>query len=207
MKKLASVLTIFVLIMFSSSLAEAHSGRTDSNGGHNCSQKSISKGLCSGYHYHNGGSSSVNSSSKNNYTSGSSTNYSKPKYTPEPVLTTVDVYIDDVLKYYDPSAYMKNGTTLVPMRAIFEDLGATIEYNGTTKTITAYKGSKKITLSVGNKTAYVSANGSESSISLSHPAESYKNTTMVPLRFIADSLGATTNWNSALQAVEITTSK
>lgn len=33
----------------------AHSGRTDSSGGHNCSAKSIAKGLCSGYHYHNGG--------------------------------------------------------------------------------------------------------------------------------------------------------
>jgi hypothetical protein len=32
----------------------AHSGRTDSSGGHNCSQKSIEKGLCTGYHYHNG---------------------------------------------------------------------------------------------------------------------------------------------------------
>ena len=29
------------------------SGRTDKNVGHNCSQKSIKKGLCSGYHYHN----------------------------------------------------------------------------------------------------------------------------------------------------------
>lgn len=29
-----------------------HSGRTDANGGHNCSQKSQEKGLCSGYHYH-----------------------------------------------------------------------------------------------------------------------------------------------------------
>lgn len=33
----------------------AHSGRTDSSGGHNCSASSISKGLCTGYHYHNGG--------------------------------------------------------------------------------------------------------------------------------------------------------
>ena len=30
----------------------SHSGRTDSNGGHNCSAKSQQKGLCSGYHYH-----------------------------------------------------------------------------------------------------------------------------------------------------------
>lgn len=35
--------------------AIAHSGRTDANGGHNCSQKSKDKGLCTGYHYHNDG--------------------------------------------------------------------------------------------------------------------------------------------------------
>jgi hypothetical protein len=42
---------------------EAHSGRTDSSGGHNCSEKSVAKGLCTGYHYHNGGGSSSNGSS------------------------------------------------------------------------------------------------------------------------------------------------
>ena len=36
-----------------SSFALGHSGRTDSNGGHNCSSTSVAKGLCSGYHYHN----------------------------------------------------------------------------------------------------------------------------------------------------------
>lgn len=43
-----------VLIMSLSSYSLAHSGRTDAYGGHKCSQKSINKGLCSGYHYHNG---------------------------------------------------------------------------------------------------------------------------------------------------------
>jgi hypothetical protein len=33
-------------------IRNGHSGRTDAYGGHNCSQKSINKGLCSGYHYH-----------------------------------------------------------------------------------------------------------------------------------------------------------
>lgn len=205
MKKLISVLTIFVLIVISSSFAEAHSGRTDSSGGHNCSQKSISKGLCSGYHYHNGGSSSAKSSSSSSKISSSSSNYIKSTYVPEPVLTTVDVYINNSLRFYDPSAYMKNGTTLVPMRSIFEDLGATVEYNS--GTITAYKGSKKISLTVGNKKAYINTNGVGGSISLTHPAETYKNTTMVPLRFIGEALDANVEWNSSLLVVNITTTK
>jgi hypothetical protein len=54
MKK--AVLAIVALLIFLPSPIFAHSGRTDSSGGHNCSDSSISKGLCTGYHYHNGGS-------------------------------------------------------------------------------------------------------------------------------------------------------
>ena len=40
------------VLIFLSSNAFSHSGRTDSNGGHNCSEASKRKGLCTGYHYH-----------------------------------------------------------------------------------------------------------------------------------------------------------
>jgi hypothetical protein len=45
---------IALLLTLCCANAFAHSGRTDSKGGHNCSQKSIDKGLCTGYHYHSG---------------------------------------------------------------------------------------------------------------------------------------------------------
>jgi len=48
--KLLSILFVSSLIF--TTQAYSHGGRTDSSGGHNCSQKSIDKGLCSGYHYH-----------------------------------------------------------------------------------------------------------------------------------------------------------
>jgi hypothetical protein len=61
---------VLILLCFSvSHSVAAHSGRTDSNGGHNCSPKSVSKGLCTGYHYHNGGGSSSSSSNSSNSTS------------------------------------------------------------------------------------------------------------------------------------------
>jgi hypothetical protein len=54
MDKKVFLFTLLFVLLFGT-LASAHSGRTDSSGGHNCSDKSISKGLCTGYHYHNGG--------------------------------------------------------------------------------------------------------------------------------------------------------
>lgn len=52
MKKILALVSIFLLTL---SQANAHSGRTDKNGGHNCSEASKKKGLCTGYHYHSGG--------------------------------------------------------------------------------------------------------------------------------------------------------
>jgi hypothetical protein len=51
-------LVLLFYFSFTAMSVGAHSGRTDGSGGHNCSQKSINKGLCSGYHYHNGGGDS-----------------------------------------------------------------------------------------------------------------------------------------------------
>lgn len=48
-----NLLIVFVAVFVSTS-SYGHSGRTDKNGGHNCSAASIEKGLCTGYHYHNG---------------------------------------------------------------------------------------------------------------------------------------------------------
>ena len=53
MKILSKILVALIIVVSMSTVSFAHSGRTDSSGGHNCSAKSQQKGLCSGYHYHN----------------------------------------------------------------------------------------------------------------------------------------------------------
>ncbi|MGX1195892.1 YHYH domain-containing protein [Metabacillus sp. SLBN-84] len=54
MSRQICLLTLAFLFVFGS-VSFAHSGRTVSKGGYNCSAKSQAKGLCIGYHYHNGG--------------------------------------------------------------------------------------------------------------------------------------------------------
>ncbi|MBG9693634.1 MULTISPECIES: copper amine oxidase N-terminal domain-containing protein [Lysinibacillus] len=199
MKKLVLFLAMITLFFTTTTIADAHPGRLDSNGGHNCSDKSKAKGLCTGYHYHNGNSGSGSSS-------GGQSSYTQPTTAIQaPALTKVAVYLNNVKQSYTPSAYMKNGTTLVPMKPIFEALGATVSYDNATKKVTATKVGKKIVIGVGNKTAYVDANGTTSTISLSHPAEVYQGTTMVPLRFVSQALGAEVTFDEAKLTVYITT--
>ena len=73
-------LFLFTLIAFLlSSQSLAHSGNTDASGGHNCSQKSVRKSLCIGYHYHHDSSGSIQRlEPKNNL--GTSARAKTPKY-------------------------------------------------------------------------------------------------------------------------------
>ncbi|MEK5231912.1 copper amine oxidase N-terminal domain-containing protein [Lysinibacillus sp. FSL K6-0232] len=194
MKKLVLLMAMLTVFLTTASIAEAHPGRLDSNGGHNCSDKSKAKGLCSGYHYHNGDAGNSHSH-----------NPQPPKATPAPALTKVAVYLNNTKQNYAPGAYMKNGTTLVPMKAIFQSLGATVSYENATKKVTAIKDNKKIVIGVGNKVAYVDTNGATSTITLNHPAEIYQGTTMVPLRFVSQALGANVTFDEATLTVHIAT--
>lgn len=90
-----SILCCLVLLLPLS--ANAHSGRTDSSGGHNCSEKSKAKGLCTGYHYHNGGSDSTGGSSSTS-SSNSNTTKSTSTVAPEPVIDEKQVQADQHYK-------------------------------------------------------------------------------------------------------------
>lgn len=90
------------------------------------------------------------------------------------------------------SATSKEGRMLVPLRAIFEALGARVDYDSATKTITGIKGDKTIVLKVNNKLATV--NGKQ--VILDVPATVIHSVTLVPVRFIGESLGADVKWES-----------
>lgn len=93
------------------------------------------------------------------------------------------------------------GSTLVPMRGIFEALGATVRFDKATQTVYGKKGATAIILPLGALTATV--NGQPQS--LPQAAQLINGTTLVPLRFISQSLGASVGWNPAISTVTIQT--
>ena len=196
MKKSLLIALSFILCMFVSGVSTyAHPGNTDKNGGHTCRTNCPKYGLSYGqYHYHNSGRTTTT------VTKPTTVKSTTPK---APKVTKVGVFLNDVKQAYNPSAYLKNGATLVPMRAIFEQLGAWIEFNSQTNTITAHKNQKKIVLKIGSKSATVYTNGVAKTINLNTAAEINTGSTMVPLRFISEALGATTIWDEANLSVYI----
>lgn len=98
--------------------------------------------------------------------------------------STLKISVDGQVLSLSQSPIEVNGTTMVPIAPIFKKLGLSLELTGN-----SLKGSKEgliIKMNVGSKVA--SVNGV--SVILNEPVKVINNTTMVPLRFISDSLGA-----------------
>lgn len=106
----------------------------------------------------------------------------------------------DMLSLEQPPSII-NGRTLVPLRAIFEALGATVEWDGVTQTITSTIDSTTIKLTIGNNILY--KNGI--AVALDVPAQLINGYTMVPVRAVAEAFGADVNWDDTTQTVYITT--
>lgn len=96
-----------------------------------------------------------------------------------------------------------NSRTMVPMRKIFELLGASIEWNAGTKTVTATKDGTVIKLQINNENAEVIKSGKSEKIKLDSKPIILNNRTMVPLRFISESLDKQVGWDSLNQTAVI----
>ncbi|MEK4629053.1 MAG: stalk domain-containing protein [Solibacillus sp.] len=115
--------------------------------------------------------------------------------------TNITIYVNGTKQSYSNKAMIKNGATLVPLRGIFEALGANVTWNQSTKTIDATKGSTKIWLKIGSTTTKVN----NKNVTISVPAQVVNGSTLVPLRFIGESLGAKVEWIQASKTIKITT--
>ena len=102
---------------------------------------------------------------------------------------------------FDQLPIIENGRTLVPLRAIFEKIGADVEWNGDTQTVTATKGDISISLTINSTTAI--KNGQN--IALDVPAKIVSGRTLVPVRFVSDCFGVNVEWEGATQTVILTT--
>jgi hypothetical protein len=102
--------------------------------------------------------------------------------------------------YLNPGPIERAGRVLVPLRGIFERLGASVVYSA--GTINATKGGTTVSLQIGSTQAQVS--GEPTTLDVAPFIVGA--TTYVPLRFIAQSLGATVGYDASARIVAITIS-
>ena len=106
------------------------------------------------------------------------------------------VNVDNEAVIYDAAPVIRNDRTLVPIRIITEALGGKVDWNGATKEVTLSINDKEIKMTIGKAlekygVAPVIIDGR----------------TFVPVRFVADELGANVAWDDATKTVTIKTAR
>jgi hypothetical protein len=116
-------------------------------------------------------------------------------------LIAIQVNINGSSLQIDVPPLIINGRVMVPLRAILEALGATVQWNPNDQSIVATKGSTIIKLQIGSTTA--STNGTQVTLDAAPQIEGGR--TLVPVRFVSEALGAQVNWDAANRRVNIVT--
>jgi beta-N-acetylglucosaminidase/uncharacterized protein YraI len=117
----------------------------------------------------------------------------------EDLSSAVTITVNGKVQTYNPAPRIMNGRTLVPMRAIFETLGAKVVWEEKTRTAIASKGAVTIRLSLDSNLAV--KNGQ--TIPLEVKPEIVDGRMMVPARFVSEALGAKVEWDNQSRTVKI----
>ncbi|NLI55791.1 hypothetical protein GX420_02215, partial [bacterium] len=115
--------------------------------------------------------------------------------------------VNGVKKEIDPGRgtvpVIIKGRTLVPIRAIIEEMGGTVDWDGDERKVTIKFKNKTIELWIDKKIAKVDGISKE----LDVPPMILNGRTMLPLRFVTEELGCTVNWEDKTKTVTITYKK
>lgn len=104
----------------------------------------------------------------------------------------------------EQAPFIDDGTTLVPMRAIFEKLGASVEWDGNTRTIRSEKSGKIIEMQIDNFNMSVSDGDKKNHVTLEKSPVIVDDFTFIPLRAVAEAFDSDVKWDGSTRTVSIT---
>lgn len=114
----------------------------------------------------------------------------------------IKVTIDGELVHFEGTQPMMVAShILVPVRGVFEHVGAELKWDPALHTVTAHRGDHEVVLTMGKNMAQLDG----AFVPLDQPAMTIQGRTMVPLRFLGRSLGVHVDWLAADRTVSLTT--
>jgi len=111
----------------------------------------------------------------------------------------IRILIDGQPMQLDVAPVIRAGRVLVPFRALFESFGATVGWDAATETVTGQRGDTTIALVLGRNVATVNGRN----VTLDVAPFALTGRTLVPLRFVAENLGAEVSWDEAARTVVV----
>ncbi len=92
---------------------------------------------------------------------------------------------------FDVQPQLINNRTMVPLRAIFEALGAEVEWNGDTQTVTGFKDDIEVVATIGSRIMYVDDEAKTMDVA----PIIVDGRTLIPARFVAEAFACVVDWN------------
>jgi cytochrome c2 len=111
----------------------------------------------------------------------------------------IGVMMNGRMMHFDTPPMMMGGRVMVPMRGVFEHMGARVKWDDRTRTVTGTRSGREVELTVGKPEAVVDGRR----VRLETPPQMYQSRVYVPLRFISESLGADVSWDQGAHQVQI----
>jgi hypothetical protein len=111
----------------------------------------------------------------------------------------ITVTLNGLLLSFDQDPVLEDSRVLVPLRGIFEALDANVSYEPETRQVHAGWEGHEMVLYIGAQTAWVDGKP----VVLDVPAKIVNSRTLVPIRFVAESLKATVDWEASSRQVVI----
>ncbi len=112
---------------------------------------------------------------------------------------TIYVTLDGSYIEFDVMPQIINGRTMVPIRAIFEKMGATVEWDGNTSSAICTKGDTVVKMTVNSMDMYINNQVTKMDIS---PVV-VDGRTLAPARYVAEAFGADVQWDQENSTVVI----
>lgn len=114
----------------------------------------------------------------------------------------ISVELDGKTIAFDVEPEIMDGRTMVPLRKIFEEIGALVKWDGETQTVSARKSKKTVTLTVDSNEMVIDkgktddeGNPITETVTLDVPAQVVSDRTLVPVRAISESFGLEVAWD------------
>ena len=118
----------------------------------------------------------------------------------------MDATLNGVPLSFDVPPQIINGRTMVPVRTIFEALGAEVSWNEATQTVIGKNDKYEVNIQIGSNTMYwaVIYDGYSTQVPLDSPAVIIDGRTLIPARAVAEAFGCKVDWDENTRTVMIT---
>ena len=117
----------------------------------------------------------------------------------------ISIFLDNSSISFEQPPIIRDDRTLVPFRALFEKMGATVDWDSEKRTVEGAIGDKLITLVIDDSLAQIREDGQVNNVKMDVPAQIVNNRTLVPLRFVMENFGLDVNWDSKTRTIDVIT--